>query len=254
MIATNFSDLDTLFKDIQQLHQALASGKASELDYDLLLDKVKIYYSSLKNYTPSAEPIISFEKHTPEVITPTFIATPEREVKPIVEEIVPPVPPQPEKIVTVSELVQEEKLNPITPIFEPTPPPVVEKIIPEETVVPEPEVITPPVETITEKPSPQIRSSVKPEGYMRDNLYAKQETPKKKDLKSIIDINTRFGLIQQFFKGNIDFYNHELGWVNEANDIAEAQERFKSLCTKYGMSPDADLAATLLEIIKRCYA
>lgn len=241
MIATNFSDLDTLFKDIQRLHQALTSGSASSLDHDLLVDKVKIYYSLLKNYTPASAPVNPIEKTSPEVA-------------PAIEEMESPEPIQEELIAPVSETKETILPSPIAPIFENTSPPATEMPIAEE-IIPIAQEIEKPEPQLTEvKATPQIQSSVKPDGYGRDQILSNQQNTKKKDLKTIIDINTRFGLIQHFFKGNIDFYNHELGWISEANELEEAQKRFSALCVKYNQSPEADLSTMLLEIIKRCYA
>jgi hypothetical protein len=253
MIATNFSELDTLFKDIQRLHEALTSSSASSLDHDLLVDKVKIYYSLLKNLAPTTSPINPIEKTTPESETKTYIAANDDLIASLKEDIHMPVNPLEEPIAPASEIIQTIMPPPIAPIFDLTPPQTTEIPATEENIPPIQEMRVFKHPNNDEKENPQIQTSVRPHGYGQDSLTSKQEKPTKKDLKTIIDINTRFGLIQHFFKGNIDFYNHELGWIGEASDLEEAEKRFSALCLKYNQLSEAELSASLWEIIKRCY-
>ena len=188
MIATNFGDLDTLFKDIQKLHLSLQINSHSSLDRDLLEDKIKLYYALLKNYAiPSVQQNELIAQNMNKIEEDSILEN--------------------KKLETI-EVVQES--NPVPTSFSFT-------------------------------------------NLLKDDSSATRINKNAIDLKSLIDINTRFGLIQIFFKGNLDEYNYEINHLNLIQNLEEAQTKFNDLCNRYNISIDSEIGNQLLDLIKKRY-
>lgn len=76
---------------------------------------------------------------------------------------------------------------------------------------------------------------------------------KRKELKNLIDINTRIGLIKYFFHGNIDDYNAALSQLDQASNLQEAEKTLNEWCQKQGFDKDHDLFQALQNIIRRSF-
>ena len=241
MVATNFSELDTLFKEIHRFHNSMALAPLNELEYDVLMDKLKLYYSSLKNY-----PNISNKKASIPEIIPVMKTEIIYESKPeIIPKTQPEIIPDPKP-----EIIPEPKPE----IIPETKPEIIPETKPEIIPIKEPEIQEPIPPTM---PPGTIVLEAKKSSYSHSNLLqdisSKNNNSSSREIKNIIDINTRFGLVQFFFKGSLEAYHNELSHINHAENYEDAIVKFEALCAKYENPLNSEQAKILAQLIKKVF-
>ncbi len=249
MVATNFSELDTLFKEIHRFHNSMAHAPLNELEYDVLMDKLKLYYSSLKNYPNISDKKASIPEIIPVMKTEIIYETKPEIIPKPQPEIIPD--PKPEIIPETKPEIIPTKEPEIIPTKEPEIIPIIE---PEIIPIIEPEIQEPISPTM---PPGTIIQEVKKSSYSHSNLLldtsSKNNNSSSREIKNIIDINTRIGLIKFFFKGSLEAYHNELSHINHAENYEDAMVKFESLCAKYENPLNSEPAKILAHLIKKVF-
>jgi hypothetical protein len=89
-------------------------------------------------------------------------------------------------------------------------------------------------------------------GAIQDYLN-KDEAPKK-EIYDFLDLNTRIGLVEKFFKGNSIDLSECLMKMNSKNSKIECIEILKNYQTKYGIDSKEEIYQTFMELLDRKYS
>jgi hypothetical protein len=95
------------------------------------------------------------------------------------------------------------------------------------------------------------KNSIISSGAIQDYLN-KDEAPKK-EIYDFLDLNTRIGLVEKFFKGNSIDLSECLMKMNSKNSKIECIEILKNYQTKYGIDNKEEIYQTFMELLDRKY-
>ena len=205
-------DIQEIVKRINENSRLLSDGSISEIDRDILLDDLRRLYLLVKGNVLAYEVTI--------------------EHAPIIKAEVPPLIPVKEEVVAH--------------VFEPKTAIVEEIIAPKE----EPKQVSIPVEPVkVTEPVKKAETKVKPsslneifageEKSLNDRLSgdtrpALNDHAVRKDLRSMIDFNKQYVLINELFKGDSQAFQTAVNQINDAPTIEVAFEYIKTeLMPKY---------------------
>lgn len=271
MKSTTSKNLDVLVKKIYQSYIDIKTDDFEEIRKEILLDDIKNLYSVVKelgnkDYEPEVD-LETFAKNTNEVTEEKLIAPIEFENEVKHEETIELVS-TPEEVISESK---EEIPTEMTPsiVEEPTEEEltekvteVVEKELPIETektpvIVNSTEVI----ETASnETKEPEIIEEVEVAEPTKEKLSTekiidflhKDESPKK-EIYDYIDINTRIGLVEIFFKGNSIELSECLMKMNNLSTKSDCVNILNSYASRYSIDKESDIYNTFLNLIDRKY-
>jgi hypothetical protein len=256
MIATNLDKLDTLFEQMAQKYN-LYRVSGDVLDKDILTDSIKKYYNEVLNSDINVPKVtIQSPKEEPKAIEvkeditqPLAIETHQivSYEAPIVEiKEVENIVPEPE---VIKEPIAEVEIIALTPVVEvPVIQPEIEFLKPVP-FIPEPDntIIPPPseVEISFAEPLPIINTPTVSE---RIGSLSHSNT-----LKSMIDINTKIGLINQFFGGNIEMYNQSIEAMSSFTSERSAVEYLNELSLKHNVDKNSDYYTMFITLIQKSF-
>jgi hypothetical protein len=239
MSATNLNNLDTLFEQMTQKYN-LYRASGDVLDKDVLTDRIKKFYNGVMEFDITSHKSEKLEQKE-EIIN--IIPAP-AEIK-IDEIIVPKLEPvidiSPESIaVSIPE-----------PIVEKTPEPMIE-FIPEPVLEPVIEVIAAPIIEKKEEPIVEI-SFVEPIApistpTVNERIVSMTTT---NTIKSNLDINTKMGLINQFFGGNFELFNQSMEVLSSFNNERSAVEYLNEISQKNNVDKNSDYYTMFLTLVQK---
>lgn len=96
------------------------------------------------------------------------------------------------------------------------------------------------------------KNSIISSGAIQDYLN-KDEAPKK-EIYDFLDLNTRIGLVEKFFKGNSIDLSECLMKMNSKNSKIDCIEILKNYQTKYGIDNKEEIYQTFMELLDRKYS
>jgi len=255
------SSMDTLVKRIYSSYIDIKSGDFKEIDKDILLNDIRALYTLIKEIYPSnleqiheIEKEIQEEKANPKPLIHEIVEIPPASKEEIIEEKpaskeidltlfledenIVEVTPSPSELEVVSEkkeAVAESKISNL----------IVENIVREIPIEKniEAETKTPPIEI--KKQEPEKKSADKIMDFLHDG-----DNPQK-DIYSLLDINTRIGLVELFFKGNSLELTDCLMKINKLKTKSECIEVIDQFATKFGVKKSEDIYQSFTQLIDR---
>lgn len=233
MNPNNSQNIDQILLRITQLYGEAKKGRIDQWEKDMLLDDIKNLYLYVKNELEVSEKM-EFNLETEEI-----------RIEPLAENL--PAPDSEIENVTIEEANEPktEELEENDPFFnrikEIQSKLRVEKQKTENSIVER------------EKPidsSEAIEPSLKMSSDSILKFLKKDEHPEK-DIYSFIDLNTRIGLVDKFFKGDITEFNSCLFFLSKAESIEESIEIIDGYAQKYNVHKSSEIYNTLTQIVDR---
>ena len=251
-------DVDALIKNIYQAYIDIKSKDFDEIQKDMLLDNIKLLYSKVKEIPTliksnelgleskidlRSEPLleissVSSEKETP-LSNPIENLKEDTQLEAKAIEISSPQD-EAEMTIVASDTI-DEKMDP-----EPSLVDKVSEIIPNDvsTETQSEEL----VEEMTTGLSSQTKTSLSSSNITD---YLKSDNSAKRDIFDFIDINSRIGLVEIFFKGNSIELTEALSLINRTEDRSECMKILKMYANKNGISDKDDIYETFAQLIER---
>jgi hypothetical protein len=266
-------DIDALIKTIYQSYIDIKSKDFDEIQKDMLLDNIKLLYSFIKS-TP-----ISTNGSSPSLNIDAALEPQKQEIENNIAE-------NPIDLATNTEIPSHNPIeNQQEPILleEETDKSTTSSA--ESTIIIEPERTAPAnlLEenefSILKEPAEvdasiaiqdNIESAIIPQINKSDDLdaskqevvkttlnssniadYLKKEVVPKRDIYDYIDINTRIGLVEIFFKGNSIDLTECLALLNKSTNLSECMKILNMYSNQYGIVETDDIYATFLHLIER---
>lgn len=129
----------------------------------------------------------------------------------------------------------------------------------EEEIVPTPKIEEKTIETtevLIETPIEEIKvePSIEPEKKSAGNIInflKHEESPQKKDIYAFLDINTRIGLVEMFFKGNSLELTECLVKINRLDSKAECIEVINKYANMFGVKDTDDIYQQFVGLVNR---
>lgn len=243
------SKISELLEIINRTANNTDFSKPAKLEIDLFMQQLRDLYATLDEMrnAPAQSETVPEVKVAKRSFNPNQnILLNEPEEKPIVTEV---VIKQPE--VVVPEIKQVE------------PPPVVEKVSPivkeEPAIVKRTEVVQE-VKVTEVKQTPlsktSINESVQTVASINEKLkVASQEVHRKlstKPLKDLIDLNKKFTLLNELFKGNSEAYSAAIHHIDSLSSVDEAENFIKSeLASNYFWDESSQSARMFMKLVKQ---
>lgn len=252
-------DVDALIKNIYQAYIDIKSKDFDEIQKDMLLDNIKLLYSKIKEIPTAvipnelrlepkieikSEPIIEkspiiYEKETP-------LSNPIENLKNDIQleaKAIEISSPQDEAEMTIvaSDALIIEKMDPEHSIEDK----VSDIISNDVSPIKQPDEL---VEEMTSELSSQTKTSLSSSNITD---YLKSDNSAKRDIFDYIDINSRIGLVEIFFKGNSIELTEALSLINRTEDKSECMNILKMYANKNGISNKEDIYETFSQLIER---
>lgn len=217
------SKIPDLLEKINRTAKEADFARLSKLDYDLLMQHLRDLYEAIdnaRNNSEQEEVIVTVPQPVRKkllnpnegILLTNEVAPPAPEVKteqPVVQKTVTPTP-------VITEIKQQQ------PVIEP----VVEKAVVKETVTPIVEKKPEPV-IVASTPITSINEKIQGGTGLNDKLKAgSNEIHRRfavKPLKDLIDLNKRFVIQNELFKGNADAMAAAVQFIDSAQDITAAE-------------------------------
>ncbi len=241
-MSDNKMNIDQTIKRIYSLYIDIKTKEFDELKKDILMDDIKNLYVMVKALGTQNEAIIN-EKHK-EIL---------KDIEPVTIELDTNSSIQNEELSTLSStekktetIISEPKNEENT--FEFSFDNEATSIEKEE----EPQPVSEVKEIVNETESDQTKKSFFSSGAIQDYLN-KDEAPKK-EIYDYLDLNTRIGLVEKFFKGNSIELSECLMKMNNKSSKIECIEILKNYQTKYGIDSKEEIYQTFMELLDRKYS
>lgn len=242
MINDNKMNIDQTIKRIYSLYIDIKTKEFDELKKDIMMDDIKNLYVMVKALGTQNESIIN-EKHK-EIL---------KDIKPISLDLDTNDTTQNEAITISTSIEHKSETNHIEPkneenTFEFSFDNEATQIIKDEAPLSIPEA----KDIVAEPESDQNKKSFFSSGAIQDYLN-KDEAPKK-EIYDYLDLNTRIGLVEKFFKGNSIELSECLMKMNSKSSKMECIEILKNYQTKYGIDSNEEIYQTFMELLDRKYS
>lgn len=241
-MSDNKMNIDQTIKRIYSLYIDIKTKEFDELKKDIMMDDIKNLYVMVKALGTQNESIIN-EKHK-EIL---------KDIKPVYIELDTNSSIQNEELSSLSSLekktetiISEPKNEENT--FEFSFDNEATSIVKKE----EPQPVAEVKEMVNETESDQTKKSFYSSGAIQDYLN-KDEAPKK-EIYDYLDLNTRIGLVEKFFKGNSIELSECLMKMNSKSSKMECIEILKNYQTKYGIDSKEEIYQTFMELLDRKYS
>ena len=241
-MSDNKMNIDQTIKRIYSLYIDIKTKEFDELKKDILMDDIKNLYVMVKALGTQNEAIIN-EKHK-EIL---------KDIEPVTIELDTNSSIQNEELSTLSStekktetIISEPKNEENT--FEFSFDNEATSIEKEE----EPQPVSEVKEIVNETESDQTKKSFFSSGAIQDYLN-KDEAPKK-EIYDYLDLNTRIGLVEKFFKGNSIELSECLMKMNSKSSKIECIEILKNYQNKYGIDSKEEIYQTFMELLDRKYS
>lgn len=232
-------NIDQTIKRIYSLYIDIKTKEFDELKKDIMMDDIKNLYVMVKALGTQNESIIN-EKHR-EILNDIEPVAIEIDTETRLEEE-PSIVKQEEISVPNTEIKNEDSAFEFSFAEEVSPDEIKEENNPEITK----EEVSKEVETNDTKKS--FFSS----GAIQDYLN-KDEAPKK-EIYDYLDLNTRIGLVEKFFKGNSIELSECLMKMNSKTSKMECIEILKNYQTRYGIDSKEEIYQTFMELLDRKFS
>lgn len=233
-------NIDQTIKRIYSLYIDIKTKEFDELKKDIMMDDIKNLYVMVKALGTQNESIIN-EKHTEILndIEPVDIdINIEKETS--IEE--PTIVKQEEISVPNTEIKNEDSAFEFSFEEEVTPIEIKEESKPEITKE----------DVSKEVEANDTKKSFFSSGAIQDYLN-KDEAPKK-EIYDYLDLNTRIGLVEKFFKGNSIELSECLMKMNSKTSKMECIEILKNYQTRYGIDSKEEIYQTFMELLDRKFS
>lgn len=256
-------DVDALIKNIYQAYIDIKSKEFGEIQKDMLLDNIKLLYSKVKEIETTTSFITQKQdlNELSSIQNPIEFSTEKIEEEEVVEEVELPQdfesnPIEESSIASKNDPHEIEEENSRSPILEDTNSTI-------ESIVTGEESIENSLESTHVHESPQVLSNDIEEDLsvlppMKTVLsssnitdYLKSDPTIKRDIFDYIDINTRIGLVEIFFKGNSIELTEALSLINKTEDKKECINIMNMYANKNGIVEKDDIYLTFLQLIER---
>lgn len=238
-MSNNMMNIDQTIKRIYSLYIDIKTKEFDELKKDIMMDDIKNLYVMVKALGTQNESIIN-EKHR-EILNDIEPVAIEIDTETRLEEE-PSIVKQEEISVPNTEIKNEDSAFEFSFAEEVSPDEIKEENNPEITK----EEVSKEVETNDTKKS--FFSS----GAIQDYLN-KDEAPKK-EIYDYLDLNTRIGLVEKFFKGNSIELSECLMKMNSKTSKMECIEILKNYQTRYGIDSKEEIYQTFMELLDRKFS
>lgn len=233
-------NIDQTIKRIYSLYIDIKTKEFDELKKDIMMDDIKNLYVMIKALGTQNESIIN-EKHREILndIEPVDIdINIEKETS--IEE--PTIVKQEEISVPNTEIKNEDSAFEFSFEEEVTPVEIKEESKPEITKE----------DVSKEVEANDTKKSFFSSGAIQDYLN-KDEAPKK-EIYDYLDLNTRIGLVEKFFKGNSIELSECLMKMNSKTSKMECIEILKNYQTSYGIDSKEEIYQTFMELLDRKFS
>jgi hypothetical protein len=242
MMSDNKMNIDQTIKRIYSLYIDIKTKEFDELKKDILMDDIKNLYVMVKALGTQNESIIN-EKHREILndIEPVAIDIDTEKETRLEEE--PSIVKQEEISVPNTEIKNEDSAFELSFIEEVvSPAEIKEENKPEITKE----------EVSKEVEANDTKKSFFSSGAIQDYLN-KDEAPKK-EIYDYLDLNTRIGLVEKFFKGNSIELSECLMKMNSKTSKMECIEILKNYQTRYGIDKKEEIYQTFVELLDRKFS
>jgi hypothetical protein len=239
-MSNNMMNIDQTIKRIYSLYIDIKTKEFDELKKDIMMDDIKNLYVMVKALGTQNESIIN-EKHREILndIEPVDIdINIEKETS--IEE--PTIVKQEEISVPNTEIKNEDSAFEFSFEEEVTPIEIKEESKPEITKE----------DVSKEVEANDTKKSFFSSGAIQDYLN-KDEAPKK-EIYDYLDLNTRIGLVEKFFKGNSIELSECLMKMNSKTSKMECIEILKNYQTRYGIDSKEEIYQTFMELLDRKFS
>jgi hypothetical protein len=241
MNPNNSHNIDQILLRITQLYSEAKQGRIDQWEKDMLLDDIKNLYIYVKKELEVPDKM-DFNLEIEEKIIESVVenmSTPDPEIENVtieeaeeaeVEEVEEPKTEDLEdndpffnRIKEIQSKLRDEKQK------------IEHSIVENAKPIDTPEAIEPPLKMSSD-------SILK--------FLKKDENPEK-DIYSFIDLNTRIGLVDKFFKGDITEFNSCLFFLSKAESIEESIDIIDGYAHKYDIHQSSEIYNTLTQIVDR---
>ena len=233
MNPNNSQNIDQIILRITQLYGEAKQGRIDQWEKDMLLDDIKNLYIYVKKELEVPDKM-DFNLEIEEII-----------IEPVVENVSAPDSELGNVTIEEAEEPKTEELEENDPFFnrikEIQSKLRVEKQKIENSIVENAE----PIDT-SEAIEPPLKMS-------SDSIlkFLKKDENPEKDIYSFIDLNTRIGLVDKFFKGDITEFNSCLFFLSKAESIEESIDIIDGYAHKYDIHQSSEIYNTLTQIVDR---
>jgi hypothetical protein len=233
MNPNNSQNIDQILLRITQLYGEAKQGRIDQWEKDMLLDDIKNLYIYVKKELEVSDKM-DFNLEIEEII-----------IEPVVENLSAPDSELENVTIEAAEEPKTEELEENDPFFnrinEIQSKLRVEKQKIENSIVENAK----PIDT-SEAIEPPLKMS-------SDSIlkFLKKDENPEKDIYSFIDLNTRIGLVDKFFKGDITEFNSCLFFLSKAESIEESIDIIDGYAHKYDIHQSSEIYNTLTQIVDR---
>lgn len=233
MNPNNSQNIDQILLRITQLYGEAKQGRIDQWEKDMLLDDIKNLYIYVKKELEVPDKM-DFNLEIEEII-----------IEPVVENLSAPDSELENVTIEEAEEPKTEELEENDPFFnrinEIQSKLRVEKQKIENSIVENAK----PIDT-SEAIEPPLKMS-------SDSIlkFLKKDENPEKDIYSFIDLNTRIGLVDKFFKGDITEFNSCLFFLSKAESIEESIDIIDGYAHKYDIHQSSEIYNTLTQIVDR---
>jgi len=233
MNPNNSQNIDQILLRITQLYAEAKQGRIDQWEKDILLDDIKNLYINVKKELAYIEQLDLNLKTEALPIVPVIekLSTQDPNIKEVLTEK------------SVEMDIEEPEEN--DPFFK--------KIKQIQSKI---KIENPDSENLaTEKPVIGINPAAQePVNKMSSDSilkFLKKDENPEKDIYSFIDLNTRIGLVDKFFMGDIAEFNSCLFFLSKAESIYESIDIIDGYAHKYGIQQSSEIYNTLTQIVDR---
>lgn len=232
-------NIDQTIKRIYSLYIDIKTKEFDELKKDIMMDDIKNLYVMVKALGTQNESIIN-EKHR-EILNDIEPVAIEIDTETRLEEE-PSIVMQEEISEPNTEIKNEDSAFEFSFAEEVSPDEIKEENNPEITKE----------EVSKEVEANDTKKSFFSSGAIQDYLN-KDEAPKK-EIYDYLDLNTRIGLVEKFFKGNSIELSECLMKMNSKTSKMECIEILKNYQTRYGIDSKEEIYQTFMELLDRKFS
>lgn len=235
-------NIDQTIKRIYSLYIDIKTNEFDELKKDIMMDDIKNLYVMVKNLGTQNESIIN-EKHREILNDIKIVPIETNEIQEESNEVIDSTLSIENEIATIEHNIDETSAFEFS--FE-------EDIKVEESKEDDNINSKTEVESNITNENKEIKKSFFNSGAIQDYLN-KDEAPKK-EIYDYLDLNTRIGLVEKFFKGNSIELSECLMKMNNKTSKIECIEILKHYQSKYGIDNKDEIYQTFMELLDRKFS
>jgi hypothetical protein len=233
MNPNNSQNIDQIILRITQLYGEAKQGRIDQWEKDMLLDDIKNLYIYVKKELEVPDKM-NFNLEIEEII-----------IEPVVENLSAPDSELENVTIEEAEEPKTEELEENDPFFNRI------KEIQSKLRVEKQKIENSIIENV--KPIDTSEAIEPPLKMSSDSIlkFLKKDENPEKDIYSFIDLNTRIGLVDKFFKGDITEFNSCLFFLSKAESIEESIDIIDGYAHKYDIHQSSEIYNTLTQIVDR---